>query len=264
MSIWEKESDKPPKLTNKDVELAEATFGVKLPKNYIKMLKKQNGGYLKTDAVRVEFTNDDGDGYILLDSLYGIKPDEGVMETEYYKKEWGITKGNIVIIAGNGHSFVALDYEGTTTTPKVIFIDTESSQIEFISHTFEEFIDAMYLLDIDDDEQDTIHLPSSDEIRELALSADIAEVSKGVYLWICDYSMPKDEALLFTAMERVYAEGSEHQKVEIASAARMEIENEGIIDQKFIHLILSLLQKEDDLDLVMYKEMIEEFLSTEG
>lgn len=261
MNIWEKESDKPPKLTSKDVELAEATFGVKLPKSYIKLLKKQNGGYLKTDAVRVGFANDDGEGYILLDSLYGIQPEEGIMETEYYKNEWGITKDSIIIIAGNGHSFVALDYEGTNTDPKVIFIDTETSQTELISHSFDEFIDAMYILDVDEDEQDNIHLPSSEEIRELALSTDITEVSKGVYLWICDYSMPKDDELLFTAMERVYTEGSEHQKVEIASAARMEIENEGIIDQKFIHLILSLLQKEDDLDLVIYKEMIEEFLN---
>ncbi|MBC1794655.1 SMI1/KNR4 family protein [Listeria booriae] len=54
MSIWEKDSDKPNRLTQKDIELAEKTFGVTLPKSYLKVLKEQNGGYLKTELLPVK------------------------------------------------------------------------------------------------------------------------------------------------------------------------------------------------------------------
>lgn len=260
MNIWRKDSDKPAKLKKKHIELVEKTFGVTLPKSYIKTLKKQNGGYLKTDAVQVNFVVEDEEKYILLDSLYGIDAEEGIIETEYYRKEWEITKDNIIIIGGDGHAFVAFDYEGTTTSPKIIYIDTDSDEVRTICDSFDTLLDLMYELEDDDDSYD-IHIPTHEEIRTLATSADISEVAEGAYLWINDYSMPKEDELLYAVIKKVFEEGTADQKINVSGNARNEIIIGSITNPAFIELCLTLLRKETDLDLVINKEMIEEFLA---
>nr|WP_255410886.1 SMI1/KNR4 family protein [Listeria sp. SHR_NRA_18] len=133
-----------PKLTKEDIAMAEATFGVSLPASYVNVLMERNGGYLKKDAVPVNFVNDWADDHILFDHLYGISQDEGIMETEYLRAEWGIEKDNIIIIGGDGHAFIALDYEGTTTNPKVIYISTETEKVDLICDSFDELLQIMY------------------------------------------------------------------------------------------------------------------------
>ncbi|MBC2167046.1 SMI1/KNR4 family protein [Listeria booriae] len=262
MSIWEKDSDKPNRLTQKNIELAEKTFGVTLPKSYLKVLKEQNGGYLKTDAVHVDFVNDDGEGFILFDSLYGIEPDEGILATEYLKEEWGITKDNIILIAGDGHSFTALDYEMNLASPEVIHIDTERDDVHKICDDFDSLMDLMFTLEDDDDEEhDEIHIPTHEEIRAWASSTNIDEVASGVYTWIQDFSMVKEDHLFYKAFVKVFDEGTEHQKITVVNAMRMEIENDTITSQTLIDLCLTLLRKETDLDFKIYKEMIEENLA---
>ncbi|EUJ42850.1 SMI1/KNR4 family protein [Listeria riparia] len=262
MSIWEKDSDKPGPLTHKNIELAEKTFGVTLPKSYLKVLKKQNGGYLKTDAVHVDFVNDDGEGFILLDSLYGIEPDEGILETEYLKEEWEITKDNSILIAGDGHSFIALDYERNPSSPEIIYIDTERGDVHKICDDFDSLMDLMFTVEDDDDEEhDDIYIPTHEEIRAWASSTNMNEVANGVYTWIQDFSMVKEDNLLYKAFAKVFDEGTEQQKITIADAMRTEIENETITNQTLIDLCLTLLRKEAGLDFTIYKEMIEEHLA---
>ncbi|WP_420837689.1 SMI1/KNR4 family protein [Bacillus mesophilum] len=58
MKIWKKSYDvhvvlEP--LTKDDIELAENIFNVHLPENYINLLYIQNGGYLVSNYVRVNF-----------------------------------------------------------------------------------------------------------------------------------------------------------------------------------------------------------------
>ncbi|EUJ47435.1 SMI1/KNR4 family protein [Paenilisteria rocourtiae] len=264
MSIWEKDSDKPARLTQKNIELAEETFGVTLPKSYLEVLKKQNGGYLKTNAVHVDFVNDDGEGFILLDSLYGIEPGRGIMDTEYLKEEWEITKDNIILIAGDGHSFIALDYGKDSSSPEITYIDTEHGDMHKICDDFDSLMDLMFIVEDDDEESNDIYIPTHEEIRAWASSTNINEVADGVYTWIQDFSMVKEDNLLYKAFAKVFDEGTEHQKLTVANAMRSEIENETITNQSLIDLCLSLLSKEEDLDFKMYKEMIEEYLADKG
>ncbi|MBC1605542.1 SMI1/KNR4 family protein [Paenilisteria rocourtiae] len=147
MNIWREDNEKAARLEQQHIELVEKTFGVSLPTSYIQALQNQNGGYLKTNAVRVEFEVEDGEKHILLDSLYGIGAEDGIIETEYYREEWEITKDNIVIIGGDGHSFVAFDYEGTTTSPKIVYIDTDCDESHTICDSFEALLDLMYELE---------------------------------------------------------------------------------------------------------------------
>lgn len=261
MNIWEAESDKPAKLTQKDIELAEKTFGVTLPQSYLKVLMEQNGGYLKTDAVHVDFVNEDGEGLILLGSLYGIKPNEGIMETEYLREEWGITKDKIILIAGDGHSFVAFDYEDSSTSPKVIYIDTERDEVHLVAESFDTLLSLMYTQEYEEEERDDIHVPTHEEIRELASSSNINDMSKGVYLWIHSFPMSKKDDLLYQAIAKVFHEGTEYQKINIATSVSNEIIQNDITSKDFIDMFLSLLGKEENLDLVINRETIEEHIA---
>ncbi|MBC1358440.1 hypothetical protein [Listeria booriae] len=73
--------------------------------------------------------------------------------------------------------------------------------------------------------------------------------------------MVKEDRLLYKAIVEVFDEGTEHQKITVANAMRMEIENDTITSQTLIDLCLTLLRKETDLDFQIYKEMIEENLA---
>ncbi|MBC1474233.1 SMI1/KNR4 family protein [Listeria grandensis] len=180
-----------PKLTKANIELAEATFGVKLPASYVKVLEERNGGYLKTDAVPVNCANDWAEDHIHLDELYGIGQDEGIMETEYLRNEWGITKGDIIIIGGDGHAFVALDYEGTTTDPKVIHIDTDSSKVNVICDSFDALLRIMYVAEDPDDDEMPHRIDWKKKLKNVAtivilLAVCGAIIYKG-YMYISDW-----------------------------------------------------------------------------
>lgn len=104
-------------------------------------------------------------------------------------------------------------------------------------------------------------MPTHEEIRAWASSINIDEVANGVYTWIQNFSMVKEDQLLYKAFVKVFDEGTEHQKITIVNAMRMEIENDTITSQTLIDLCLTLLRKETDLDFQIYKEMIEENLA---
>ncbi|MFP7473718.1 SMI1/KNR4 family protein [Niallia taxi] len=70
MEIWDVES-KQYRLN----DLSEEQFGVKLPDDYLKLLKKQNGGTLIYNALPIAINRWDGDDFLEIDNLRGIKRD---------------------------------------------------------------------------------------------------------------------------------------------------------------------------------------------
>ncbi len=63
MEIWDVDSRqyRLDSLLEEDIQLAEVYFGVKLPDDYIKLLKIQNGGTLICNALPIALNRWDGD-----------------------------------------------------------------------------------------------------------------------------------------------------------------------------------------------------------
>ncbi|KQU27074.1 hypothetical protein ASG65_00415 [Bacillus sp. Leaf13] len=120
---------------------AEKYFEVKLPGNYIALLKEQNGGTLKFNEYPIVGSSSQGNK-LIIDHIMGIgaNDEEGILQTTYYLAEWDLPKG-LILLCGDGHSWVALDYRNTKSDPPVIFIDTETDELINLANNFAGFLE---------------------------------------------------------------------------------------------------------------------------
>ena len=56
--------------------------------------------------------------------------------------EWGLPK-NIVLISGDGHIWIALDYRNQSENPPVILLDEEGAGVRTLAPNFESFINGL-------------------------------------------------------------------------------------------------------------------------
>lgn len=131
-----------PNLTDDIIANAEKKIGYKLPKEYVDVLKIQNGGYIR---FRLPET--------LNEQIYGIGPFFPSL-TDYdwtdYKGTVGFKLTGLVPFDGDGHWYLCLDYRQNNTQPEITFIDTESNYEKPIAKTFQEYLK---LLEIDTDNE---------------------------------------------------------------------------------------------------------------
>lgn len=145
-NIWQQDNDygKLEPLTVEIVEQAEEKLKVKLPQSYISILNQQNGGYIKFNSHPSDVPTPWADDHVHVDHIFGIGvgKERGILESEYLIREWGLPK-NVVLISGDGHSFIALDYRNSKVDPPVIFINAEQSQEIRLAKSFEEFMTGL-------------------------------------------------------------------------------------------------------------------------
>ncbi|MBN6205698.1 SMI1/KNR4 family protein [Ralstonia pickettii] len=125
----------------KDIALAEEKLGVELPSLYKKLIKKQNGGYIKRTVFPIDFSTSSVEDYIEVDSIYGIG-EEGILDSPYLINEWELPK-DLVLLNGDGHTWVAMDYRGKTKDPSIVYIDVEEEVEIQIASSFREFIEGL-------------------------------------------------------------------------------------------------------------------------
>ena len=125
--------------TELTLKMVENSLGVKLPISYVELMSIQNGGRLFRNLIQLDQLN------IRVDYLLGIggKFDKGILITPYMIKEWNLPD-DIVLISGDGHSWVFLDYRQSKEIPSVSFIDVEENVDLKLAIDFEEFIDTAY------------------------------------------------------------------------------------------------------------------------
>ncbi|WP_409351163.1 SMI1/KNR4 family protein [Viridibacillus arvi] len=165
MTFWlDKEDDyyQEIPLTEELLVKTEENLGHKLPRAYVKLLNEQNGGELRTNACPLVEDNTYGEMFVEVTYLFGIGENSSLNNTQYFIKEWGLPE-KIVLINGEGHTWIALDYSNDVEQPSVIFIDTEENEITRLAPTFEQFIAALYVEEQEDFEED---IDSEDEISE--------------------------------------------------------------------------------------------------
>lgn len=124
------------------IKKAEEALNVKLPESYINLLKEQNGGTLRPDVHPTSKPNSWADDHVNVSGLYGISFDENessILESRYLIREWEMPE-NIVLLSGDEHTWIALDYRNVAENPPVIFIDNEFEEIIELAPNFESFL----------------------------------------------------------------------------------------------------------------------------
>lgn len=136
MRIWSEKYPNSIRLIDDMIENCEVILGVKLPVEFINILKTQNGGYID------DFVIDKED--VVITELFGFYfNDENptILDSEYLSKEWNLPKGQI-IISGDGHTWITLDYS-SSTDPKVRCLDLERNKNKVISESFSDFLSQL-------------------------------------------------------------------------------------------------------------------------
>lgn len=142
MNFWKQEAEQTEGLSEQSLNKVENQLGVKLPEAYIELLKIQNGGYIEHNAFLTDFPTSWADDHINVEELRGIGSDSCILDSTYLIEEWDLPKG-IVIIAGDGHAWIALDYREINENPAVILVDEDVAGIRELAPNFKSFIDGL-------------------------------------------------------------------------------------------------------------------------
>lgn len=135
------------------IKKAEEVLNVKLPESYINLLKEQNGGTLRLDTHPTSKPNSWADDHVNVSGLYGISFNENessILESRYLIREWEMPE-NIVLLSGDGHTWIALDYRNVAENPPVIFIDNEFEEIIELAPNFESFLQNLTTYEYDEE-----------------------------------------------------------------------------------------------------------------
>ncbi len=160
MDIWRKPIYLPylqQPLTDSMVSDAEQQLGHKLPKEYIDLLKIQNGGY-----IRYRLNEDEYEEASIHDTISGIGdrfPSITDVDWEYAEDEVSFELNNLIPFDGDGHWHLCLDYRDGNAEPKVTYIDVECDEQEVIADSFLEYLN---LLEVD--VEDEYYIETSDDI----------------------------------------------------------------------------------------------------
>ncbi|MDA2447975.1 SMI1/KNR4 family protein [Bacillus cereus] len=135
------------------IKKAEEVLNVKLPESYINLLKEQNGGTLRLDVHPTSKPNSWADDHVNVSGLYSISFDENessILESHYLIREWEMPE-NIILLSGDGHTWIALDYRNVAENPPVIFIDNEFEEIIELAPNFESFLQNLTTYEYDEE-----------------------------------------------------------------------------------------------------------------
>ncbi|MDQ0216682.1 hypothetical protein J2S13_003156 [Oikeobacillus pervagus] len=170
-SIWkEHDEHKLKPITKETVAIVEKKLKVKLPESYISLLKEQNGGYIIFDSYPTDFPTSWADDHIYIDHIRGIGEEGGILESDYLIKEWGLPK-EVVLISGDGHTWIAFDYRNTNKEPPVILIENDGEEIIELAPNFETFLNGL----TNWEGSDSIEMCETDEIQEKYFKGEISD-----------------------------------------------------------------------------------------
>lgn len=140
------------KINEAEIAKAEKKLGVTLPDTYKKLILEQNGGYTIHNAFPTTHSNSWAEDHIQFNHLLGIAEGEGIMDSAYLIKEWELPKG-LVLISGDGHTWVAMDYRKTKENPAIHYFDVEMEEDFKLADSFDEFIEGLYTVEYTVDEE---------------------------------------------------------------------------------------------------------------
>lgn len=134
------------------VHRAEESLGVRLPRTYVDLLLRRNGGALRNRYCRTSFGTSWVPDHFEITALlgiggkWGIDPSSELGGSAYLVSEWGYPECGVVICLtpSGGHDTVMLDYSdcGPAGEPAVVYVD-EDRIPRRISQSFDEFLSLL-------------------------------------------------------------------------------------------------------------------------
>lgn len=154
--IWDVENDeyKLPELTDEALAAAEKQLGMKLPKDYIELMRGQNGGVPVHQAFPCKVKTDWADDHVPVHQIYGIG-EQGILLSPYLIKEWGLPE-EIIMFSGEGHMGLAMDYRTVKSEPSIIYIDADNGQIVPVAPSFADLLAGLYTAEPTEEEGESL------------------------------------------------------------------------------------------------------------
>lgn len=178
------------------IESIEKDLGFKLPKSYIFLMKKHNGGILSKNCVHINTRKRYGmtKRYDDIEGIYGLGRGKRCSIYEANKEKEYFEENLIAICSSNsGHANVYLDYSicGASGEPRVIAIDNElmmdgiNPKPLILADNFESFIKSLYEYDEDfvEDDNDVGFVPD-DNIHNLVKKKILIKDNIGMYIFM--------------------------------------------------------------------------------
>ncbi len=136
-------------LTPDMVGAAEEQLGLALPVDLLALLGLQNGGVVADswDACPAA-ANSYSRNHVPFEDLMGIgRPEAGcltLLDTPYLVEEWGLPSP-VVLLSGQGHYWIALDYRvcGPRDEPSVIWLDSDLESELPLAPDFRSFVERL-------------------------------------------------------------------------------------------------------------------------
>lgn len=136
-------------LTNEMVREAERALGVTLPSALLDLLRIQNGGIVAAehDAFPTSQPTSWSEDHVPFDNLMGIGRRDGMtslLDTPYLVEEWGMP-APLVLLSGDGHCWIALDYRtcGRDGEPLVTWFETDLATELVLAGDFCSFVGGL-------------------------------------------------------------------------------------------------------------------------
>lgn len=146
-AFWQSNYYKHPPLTDDLVSVAEKQLGVKLPAEYLALLRVQNGGYTHGFGFPMTQPTAWAKDHVPLNDMAGIVTDpdirtaQNILDTGYMTDEWGLPPRQ-ALLSGDGHWWITLDYR-SGDSPSVAWIDVECGEDIQVAPTFAAFLDGL-------------------------------------------------------------------------------------------------------------------------
>lgn len=131
-----------PPLTDEDVADAERAIGYRLPAEFVALLRKQNGGYIR-------FSLPDSPH----DSIAGIGPYypslTGFTDWDEVQEHVSFPLAGLIPFDGDGHWHLCLDYRRDSARPCVTYADIELDRESPVAGSFAEYL-AVLRIEVED------------------------------------------------------------------------------------------------------------------
>ncbi|MCL7749378.1 SMI1/KNR4 family protein [Halalkalibacter alkaliphilus] len=144
-NFWKSPSGYKPgeQVTNAQVAEVEQLLGISLPRKYVELMQEQNGGELAYRYVLFE----DGDAAVV-PYFHELEMDRGVGLSLIFVEECGLPD-HLVLLTGDFHSWIALDYRNGRSEPAVLYITEDESgnglwQEHIIAENFDQFLGRLF------------------------------------------------------------------------------------------------------------------------
>jgi hypothetical protein len=132
------------------IACVEAELGYRLPRSYVSMMRRHNGGVPRRSCAPASSRTTWADDHVAITSIFGIGREWehslcGAAGSRFWVEEWGYPALGVYLAdcPSAGHDMVALDYRdcGPDGEPQVVHVDQEwDYTVTFLAENFARFV----------------------------------------------------------------------------------------------------------------------------